>query len=270
MTHAKIKLVDSHCHLDFPEFTNKLQEIVEDAGANGVALMQTICTRFSEFEKIYQISRAYPSIFASIGLHPSYVQEERILRAEEICNLISQHKKIIGVGETGLDYYREISVEVRELQKLNFIEHIKAAQMSGLPLIIHSRSAEEDTFQILAEHYEIHPFLAVLHCFTGSFEFAQKCAKLGFYFSLSGIITFNSAGNLGLTVSQIDRDKILVETDAPYLAPVPYRGQINRPSYVKEVARKLGVIMDISYQEVAALTTDNFLRLFTKAYILQT
>ncbi len=261
---SEITLVDSHCHLDFSELEKNIDHILNEADLAGVGFMQTICTRVSDFNKILNISKRDKRIFCSIGLHPLHVEEEETIIADKIVEL-SKHQKVIGIGETGLDFFYEKKARNIELQKLSFIEHIKAAQETGLPIIVHTRNADEDTVQILHEQYKIKPFKGVIHCFTASEWLAKECIKLGMYISASGIITFKSAKNILDIFAKIGLENILIETDSPYLAPIPHRGKTNMPSYVTYVAQKLSEAYSMPYNDIALITTNNFFRLFEKA-----
>lgn len=254
-------LVDSHCHLDFAEFENDFNNILTRAASRDIVALQTICTRISDFYKVIKIAALNKNIYCSLGVHPLNVKEG-MLSYQQIISLC-KHPKIIGLGETGLDYYYD--KQSVELQKSSFIEHIKAAQHTGLPLIIHTRDAEEDTLQILQYMLKTGSFKGVIHCFTGTEWFAQECLKLGFYISFSGIITFKNAKNLQEVAKRVPLERCLVETDSPYLAPMPYRGKRNEPSYVKEVAEGLGMLKNLSFSEISFATTENFFQLFNKA-----
>ena len=262
-------LVDSHCHLNFPDFKADLPQVIARAKAAGVGTMQTICTKMSEFEEVYAIAAANEGVFASVGVHPndsandSGKQEaQEIVSSEWLIERCSR-KKVIGIGETGLDYHYENSN--REIQKTSFLEHIKASRETKLPIIIHTRNADADTAEILSSEIAKGSFKGVLHCFTSSQQLAEKALELGFYISLSGIITFKNATALHEIIRLIPLERLLVETDSPYLAPVPYRGKRNEPEYVVHTNRALSVIKNISEEECARITTENFFRLFDKA-----
>ncbi len=256
-------LVDSHCHLNFPDFEGKVAEAIQAANESGVKYMQTICTKISEYEEVYAIAEHNDKVFASVGIHPHDADKE-FISAEDLIEL-TKRPKCIGIGETGLDYFYEYSD--REKQKLSFVEHIKAAQETGLPIIIHTRDAEEDTYNILKEQMKIKPFKMLLHCFTGTTEMAEKCMDLGSYVSISGIVTFKKAEELQETVkNHIPLDRLLVETDSPFLAPVPFRGKSNQPAYTRNTAEYIATLKGINFDEIAVATTDNFFELFSKAY----
>lgn len=257
-------LVDSHCHLNFPDFKDDLNAIISRAKAAGVGIMQTICTEMDEFEEVYAISERNEGVFCSIGVHPNDSGKQNIVSAQEIIEKAARGK-VIGIGETGLDYHYEYTD--RGLQKQSFLEHIKAAQVTGLPLIVHTRDAEADTIEILSDEMSKGYFKFLIHCFTSTKELADISIKLGGYISLSGIITFKNAASIRDALIDVPLDRILVETDSPYLAPIPYRGKRNEPSYVVEVNKALAQLKGISEGEAAKITTENFFRLFNKAKI---
>lgn len=256
-------IVDSHCHLNFPNFEGKVTETIAVAQENGVEYMQTICTKISEYEEVYKIANENKKVFASVGIHPHEADKESV-SLEKLIELTNRDK-CIGIGETGLDYYYEYSD--REAQKKNFITHIHAAQETDLPLIIHTRDAEEDTYEILKAEYSKKPFKMLLHCFTGTSEMAKKCMGLGSFISISGIVTFKKANQLQGTVkNDVPLERLLVETDSPYLAPVPYRGKTNQPAYTRNTAEFISELKGVTFEDVAKETTDNFFSLFTKAH----
>ena len=255
-------LIDSHCHLDFDSLSNQIEQIIKRADENDVQIMQTICTTIKNFPTIKKIAQDYHNIFCSVGVHPLNIHEDKVYSPEDIKELCS-YEKVIGIGETGLDYHYDNTN--KEKQKTSFINHIKAAQKTGLPLIIHTRDAEKDTIDILKESLQLAPFTAVIHCFTGSKNLAEECLKMGFYISASGIITFKNATDIQETFKTIPLDKILIETDSPYLAPVPKRGKTNEPSFVKYTAYHLAKLLDVDFSEIEKQTTANFFRLFSKS-----
>ena len=254
-------LVDHHCHLDFPQFAEHLDAIVERAHANGVAAMVTICTRIRELDKLLKIADAYPNVYCSVGTHPHYADEELDIPTEEIVAL-SHHPKIVAIGEAGLDYYYQHSS--KEGQAEGFRRHIAAARETGLPLEIHARDADADTIQILEEEYALGPFKAILHCYTGGPDLAQRAVNMGMIVSFTGVVTFKKSDALREIAASVPLDQILVETDAPYLAPMPYRGKTNEPAYVRHTAETIAAVKGISNDELAAATTKNFLRYFDK------
>ncbi len=255
-------LVDSHCHLDFGVFQDDFKEVLDRASLAKVERMLTISTKFSTFQDVLRVAAKDERIYCSLGLHPCEVQNEIIFDSKMLA-AISVHEKIIGFGETGLDYYHDASS--KELQKQSFIEHIKAAQNTGLPLIIHTRDAEEDTVDILKVMMKEKPFSGVMHCFTGSMWLAKQALDLGFYVSFSGIVTFKNAKDLQEVAKIVPLDKMLVETDAPYLAPPPNRGKRNEPAFVKDTAIFLADLLSVPFDDFARSTTQNFFRLFSKA-----
>lgn len=255
-------LVDSHCHLNFPDFNDDLDDIIARARSAGVGVMQTICTEMAEFEAVYAIAEKYDGIYCSVGVHPNDSGKQEIVTAQELIAKTSR-KKVIGIGETGLDYHYEYTD--REYQKRSFIEHIKAAQATGLPLIVHTRNADDDTMEIISSEISKTSFKFLIHCFTSSKQLAEKAVELGGYISLSGIITFKSAGAIRDAVAGVPLDRLLIETDSPYLSPMPHRGKRNEPSFVVQVNKALANIKNISEEESAKITTKNFFRLFDKA-----
>jgi TatD DNase family protein len=254
-------LVDSHCHLDFPEFAEDFALVMQRADEAGVKLMQTISTKVTDWHKVIALAEQYQQIYASIGIHPSEVTTQPHLTAEEIITY-TNHPKVIGIGETGLDYYYE--KDSKDLQITSFREHIKASRITGLPIIIHTRSAEDDTINILRQEMDIGKFPGLIHCFTSTYDFAQQVLELGLSISISGIVTFKSAGDLQNIVRQLPLTSLLIETDAPYLTPLPHRGKRNEPAYVQHTADFIASLRGISSQEVATQTTANFLQLFNK------
>jgi TatD DNase family protein len=254
-------LVDSHCHLNFKDFAEDLPQVIARAKEAGIAIMQTICTEMAEFEEVHAIADSTPDIYCSVGVHPNHVANEPLVSLETLLQA-AKRPKVIGIGETGLDYYYEHSPKA--LQQESFHVHIQAAQETGLPLIVHTRDADDDTVEILAEAMRKKPFKGLIHCFSSSRYLAEKCIETGLYISLSGILTFNKAQELRDTVSALPLDRLLVETDAPYLAPHPHRGKRNEPSFVRLTNRMLAEVKQISEEETARITTKNFLTLFSK------
>jgi TatD DNase family protein len=254
-------LVDSHCHLNYPEFAD-MPAVLKRAKEQGIGLCQTISCKRSDFQEVADIIEQNESVYGSIGIHPHEAERHTDISVEELVRWAS-HLKIIGIGETGLDYYYEHSP--RELQQQSFRIHIEAARQTGLPLIVHTRDAEEDTIAILHEEYAKAPFTGLIHCFSSSKYLADKAIEIGFYISLSGIITFKNSDVLREAAASIPLDKLLVETDAPYLAPMPHRGRPNEPAFTRYTAEKLAEIKGISYEEVERVTTENFFTLFHKA-----
>ncbi len=255
-------IVDSHCHLDFKELQENFAEIMLAAKKNNISHMQTICTKISEFDKIYQIAKENKNISCSVGVHPNNVEEEGVIKAEKIIEL-AKLDKVIGIGETGLDYYYENSA--RDLQKQSFLEHIKASQTLNLPIIIHTRNAEDDTITILEKTLKEKKYPALIHCFTANYDFAKKVLDLGLYISISGIVTFKNATDIQESVKKIPLNRLLVETDSPFLAPMPKRGKSNQPAYTKYTLEFLSDLLNVPFDELAKITTDNFFQLFSKA-----
>jgi len=255
-------LVDSHCHLDYPEFGTELDQVVRRAHDAGVGWMLTICTRLNRFEHVLKVAQGYGNIFCSVGVHPHEAGDGPVATAGHLAGL-ARHPKVIGFGETGLDYYYEHSS--RDRQKESFRAHIQAARESGLPVIIHTRDADADMAEILSDEYAKGPFSGVLHCFSSSAQLAETALALGLYISISGIVTFKNAESLRETVKIVPLDRLLVETDAPYLAPDPHRGKRNEPAFTVYTADKVAEIRGISKDRVEDETTANFFRLFSKA-----
>ncbi len=255
-------IVDSHCHLDMLIEHDSTDNIIKRAIESDVQYLQTICTRLDGFDKILTIAKKYDNVFASVGIHPSEV--ENVTLAKTLVQL-AEDKKVIGLGETGLDYFYNKDLSHQELQRDSFHQHIIASQENKLPVIIHTRDAEEDTYNILAENKKHKEFPGLIHCFTASKEFATKMLDLGMYISISGIVTFKNAENIREALKYIPIDRILVETDSPYLAPVPKRGKTNEPSYTKYIVEYLAELKSISIEKLALQTTNNFFQLFSKA-----
>ena len=255
-------LVDSHCHLDFPDFAEELDAVVARAGAAGVGMMLTIGTRLGQFDGVRTVAERFDNEVCSVGVHPHEAAAEGPASPEPLLGLV-RHLKVVGIGETGLDYYYDHSP--REAQRKSFRTHIATARASGLPLIVHSRNADEDMGEILAEEMEIGAFSGVMHCFSSGRQLAETAVESGLYVSLSGIVTFNKAEAVREIARWVPQDRLLVETDAPYLAPVPNRGKRNEPAFVVHTAERVAILKDMSVEALAAATSDNFLRLFTKA-----
>jgi len=254
-------LIDHHCHLDFPQFDEDRGGLIARAEAAGVGAMITISTRVRQFDRIRAIAEAHPNVFCSVGTHPHYADEELDIPADEIAAL-AQHDKCVAVGEAGLDYHYQKSSP--EGQADGFRRHITAARMTGLPLEIHARDADDDTAAILRDEHEKGPFPAVMHCFTGGRALAMTAIELGLYISFSGVVSFKKSTELQALAAELPLDRILVETDAPYLAPVPYRGKTNEPAYVVETAKAVANARGMAFEELAEATSDNVFRLFEK------
>ena len=255
-------LVDSHCHLDFPDLANELDAIVARAGAAGVRHMVTISTRVRRHGQVLAIAERFPNVTCSVGTHPHHAQEEPDVTAADLIER-SRHPKVVAIGEAGLDYHYDFSAPAAQEQ--GFRTHIAAARETGLPLVIHSREADDDMARILEEETGQGAFKAVLHCFTGGPELARRALALGHFISFTGIVTFKNSGALREIAKNVPADRFLVETDAPYLAPLPYRGKRNEPAYVAEVAKVLAQVRGVDIEEIAQQTTENFFRLFAKA-----
>ncbi len=255
-------LVDSHCHLDFPDFEDDMDDIVARAGEAGVSHMLSICTHVTKFDPVLAVAEQYDNIFCTVGIHPHNAAKEPEVTAEHLIRM-ARNDKVIGFGETGLDFFYDKSP--RDLQKSQFKVHIEAAREAGLPLVVHTRDADEDMAEILKEETGKGAFSGLLHCFSSSRDLAETALDLGLYLSISGIVTFNKADELREIVKEAPLDRLLVETDAPYLAPVPKRGKRNEPAFTRHTAEKIAEIKEISFEEVATATTDNFFNLFSKA-----
>lgn len=253
-------IVDSHCHLNFPELQQNLDDILLRADKANVKVMQTICTKLSEFEEIKNISSKYKNVFCSVGVHPNDVSTDGIPTVEKLVELIKSYHKVIGIGETGLDYHYENSA--RDIQKQSFLNHIEASRITGLPVIIHSRNADEDMEELLRAEMNKKPFKALMHCFSSTDKLAQASIELGIYISISGIVTFKNAHELREIVRNVPMERLLVETDAPYLAPEPMRGKKNEPSFTKHTVDYLADFLGKSSAEIAYITTNNFFELF--------
>lgn len=250
-------LVDSHCHLNFPELASNLPEIFANMEKNGVGLALCVSVNLPDFHEIISLAETYPQLYASVGVHPDYEDEEEptVERLAELAN----HPKVIAIGETGLDYFR-LKGDL-EWQRARFRNHIRAAKLCGKPLIIHTREAAADTLRIMEEEGAA-SVGGVMHCFTESLEVAERAIALGFYISFSGIVTFKKALQVKEVAKNIPLDRVLVETDSPYLAPAPFRGKTNQPAYVKHVAEEVARLRGISEAELTEATTRNFMRLF--------
>ncbi|MEI8276352.1 MAG: TatD family hydrolase [Hyphomicrobiales bacterium] len=254
-------LVDSHCHLDFPEFAPELDAIVARARAAGIGRMVTISTRVRKLPQVLAVAEKYPDIFCSVGTHPHNAHEELDIDTAQLIAL-SKHPKIVAIGEAGLDYHYDKSP--RDAQEAGFRQHIAAARATGLPLVIHTREADADMARILVEETEKGAFPAVLHCYTGGRDLAFEAIELGLYIGFTGIMTFKNGQDLRDLAADLPAHRILVETDAPFLAPLPYRGKRNEPSYVVETAKVLAQVRGVDADEIARQTTENFFRLFSK------
>lgn len=256
------EIVDSHCHLDFPDFEGEVPRLVESARTAGVRRMVTICTRLRNEPQVRAIAEAFEGVFYAAGTHPMSAAEEPMATVEELVAL-ARHPKFVGIGETGLDYH--YTADSAEVQKTSLRVHIEAAQETGLPLIIHARAADEDMAAILTEGYRRKPYGCVMHCFSSGAGLARAALDLGFYLSMSGIATFPKSQELRDIFAAAPLERILLETDSPYLAPVPRRGKRNEPAYTAFTAKAGAALYGLSPDEFAAATTANFDRLFSKA-----
>ena len=254
-------LVDSHCHLDFPDFEGERPDLIARAHEAGVDLMVTICTHIRKFDRVVAVAEEFPEVYCSVGTHPHNAGEERGIPADEIVRLAA-HPKVVAIGEAGLDYFYDKAP--RDAQAEGLRTHIEAARQTGLPLVIHSRDADEDMSGILRDEMGKGAFPALLHCFSSGRELAMTGIELGLYVSFSGILTFKRSEELREIARDIPADRLLVETDAPYLAPQPRRGKRNEPAYTAMTAAVLAETRGVSEEEIAAQTTDNFFRLFKK------
>lgn len=254
-------LVDSHCHLDFPDLTGDLDGVIARARAAGVGRIVTISTRVKKHAGIVAIAEKYPDVFCSVGTHPHHAEDETDVDARELIAR-AEHPKVVAIGEAGLDYHYDNSP--RDLQLNSFRQHIDAARKTGLPLVIHSRDCDADMARILEEETGKGAFPAVLHCFTGGRDLAMKAIDLGLHISFTGILTFKRSDDLRAIARDLPADRIMVETDAPYLAPLPYRGKRCEPAYVVETAKVLAETRGVSFDEIARQTSETFFRLFSK------
>jgi TatD DNase family protein len=254
-------LIDSHCHLDFPDFATELDAVVDRARGAGIGRMVTISTRVARQDELLAITERFPDVYASVGTHPHYAHEELDVTAAALVAR-TRHPKVVAIGEAGLDYHYDRSP--RPAQERGFRTHIAAARETGLPLVIHSRDADEDTARILEEEMGQAAFPAVLHCFTGGAELARRAIALGLFISFTGILTFKNSTDLRAIAAELPTDRVLVETDAPYLAPGKMRGKRNEPAFVVETAKVLAETRGVSLADIAGTTTDNFFRLFSK------
>ena len=254
-------LVDSHCHLDFPDFADDLDGIVARAEAAGIGRIVTISTRVRRIDALLAITSKYDHVYCSVGTHPHQADEEDGIPTDELIAL-TNHPKVVALGEAGLDYFYEHGS--REAQERGFRAHIAAARATGLPLVIHTREADDDCERILVDEMAKGPFRAVLHCYTGGRTLAMKAIELGLSISFTGILTFKKSDALRALAAELPADRIMVETDAPYLAPGKFRGKRNEPAYVVEVARVLAEARGVSLEEISRQTTENFFRLFSK------
>lgn len=254
-------LVDSHCHLDYPDYAGKVDEVLARARAAGVGVCVSIGTELKQFPGVKAVAEAHADVWCTVGVHPHEAEKE-LLDDEAALVAETAHPKVVGIGETGLDYYYEHSP--RQPQQDNFRSHIAAARRTGLPVIVHTRDADDDTIAILRAEMAKGAFTGLIHCFTGTQKLADAALEMGFYISVSGIATFKNSAVLRDVIKSVPLDRLLVETDAPYLAPVPHRGKTNEPAFVVHTAVMLAELKGVSETELAAATTENFFRLFSK------
>lgn len=254
-------LVDSHCHLDFPDFAGDLDGVVERAGQAGVGILLTIGTHVSRHEQVMRVAERFANVYCTVGIHPHEAGVAPFADVETLVRLAA-HPKVVGLGETGLDYFYDKSP--RDRQRESFRIHIEAARRTGLPVIVHTRDADDDTAAILTEEMGKGAFTGLVHCFSSGPQFAEIAVDLGLYVSASGIMTFKTADALRETLAGVPLDRLLVETDSPYLAPMPYRGKRNEPAYVAQTAARLAQVKAVPLGELERATTANFHALFTK------
>jgi len=255
-------IVDSHCHLDFPELHEDLDAVVARARNAGIGCMLTICTKVAAIPTVLEIAERYPEVYAAIGIHPHSVEEHGVRPVDEIVRW-TEHPKVVGIGETGLDYYYDKSP--RQMQRQSFVNHIEASRITGLPFIVHSRNADADTAAILEETCSDGLVPGLLHCFSSGRSLAEKAVALGLYVSFSGILTFRNSEEIRQTAKALPEDRLLVETDAPFLAPVPKRGKTNEPAFTAFTAARLAEVRGITPKAMNEKTSANFFRLFWKA-----
>ena len=255
-------IIDSHCHLTYDPMSSSLKETIDRANKDGVKYMLTLSTEDKSYGKILDIIENYKCVYGTYGIHPHEAKNHQNLKSIDIIKKAKKSNKIIGIGETGLDFYYNHSEKNQQVN--SFLEHIYASQTTGLPLIVHTRSAEDETLKILKESKKKKDFKILIHCFTGSKKFAFNLLDIGAYISASGVVTFNKSKELAETFKVIPEDRILVETDSPYLAPVPLRGKPNEPSYITHTVRFLSSIKNISYESFSKITSQNFFHLFGK------
>ena len=255
-------LVDSHCHLDFNDFDDDFDDMIQRAKENGVTAMLDAGNNIDALDNQLKLAEKYPFIYTAVGVHPHNASEYPQIKAEDFIAK-TNHKKVVAIGECGLDYYYDYSPKEDQFRVLN--EQVIAAQETGLPLIIHNRDSDEDMMNVLGEEYARKPFGGVIHCFSSSQKMADFALSIGFYISASGIITFNKSNDIRSVFEKVSEDRLLVETDAPYLAPVPVRGRRNESSFIVHTVEKLAQIKNIPFEKLAQITSDNFYKLFRKA-----
>ena len=253
-------IIDSHCHLTYEPMSSSLDETIKRANDDGVKYLLTISTEDKSFKNILKIITNYKSVYGTYGIHPHEAKKHKEIKSTNIIEKVKKNKKIIGVGESGLDFYYNHSEKNDQIS--SFLEHIEASQKTNLPIIVHTRSAEDDTLRILKEAKQKNDLKILIHCFTGTKEFAFKLLDIGAYISASGVVTFKKSKDLAQTFKEIPLNRILVETDSPYLAPEPLRGKPNEPSYITHTVRFLSNLKNISYEKFSVTTTQNFFNLF--------
>ncbi|WP_428246963.1 TatD family hydrolase [Ferrovibrio sp.] len=254
-------LIDSHCHLDFPDFSAELDAVVARARAARVGLMLTISTRLDKFPQVLAVAERFPDVYCTVGIHPHEADDHVDVAAAKLIEL-ARHPKVVGIGETGLDYFYEHGS--RAAQKTCFLAHIQAARETGLPVIIHTRDADDDTVEILDQEMAKGAFKGLLHCFSSGHALAERAVQHGMMVSFSGILTFKNAKAVQASAAALPLESLLVETDAPYLAPIPMRGKRNEPAFVAHTAAYLAQLRGVGIADLQRLTTANFLRLFDK------
>lgn len=255
-------LVDSHCHLDFPELSAQLDAVLERARNAGVGTILTIATRLDRFEGVRAVAERYGHIWCTVGIHPHEAETEKLDGPAELLER-ANHPRVVGIGEAGLDYYYEHSPRADQIR--NFRAHIEASRETGLPLVVHARDADDDLCTILETEYGKGAFPGLIHCFSSTERLARVALSLGMYISISGIVTFKKADELRAIIANVPLDRLLVETDAPYLAPIPHRGRTNEPSFVRHTAEAVARIKCVELDRLSDATTENFFRLFSKA-----
>ena len=257
-------IIDSHCHLNYEPMSSSLKESIKRANEEGVNYMLTISTEDKGYNKILDIVKNHKSVYGTYGIHPHEAKKHKLINSNDILKKLSFSKKIIGIGETGLDFFYNHSDKNDQIDC--FMEHIEASQKSNLPLIVHTRSAENETYDILKKATDKKDLKILIHCFTGSNQFAKKLLDIGAYISASGVITFKKSQDLANTFKEIPLNRILVETDSPYLAPEPLRGKPNEPSYIIHTIKFLAKIKNSNYKDISNITSNNFFDLFGKLY----
>lgn len=255
-------IVDSHVNLHGEKFADDLEETIARARAAGIGPMLNICCHLKDYEAVLKVANMDPNIWATVGTHPHDAKDNPDIQAKDIIDL-TLDPKVVGIGETGLDYHYDWSP--RDIQKANFQAHIDAVHETGLPLVVHTRESDEDMIDMLQAAYAKKPFNAIMHCYTSGQKLADAASEMGFYFSVSGIMTFKNAHDVRERILTMPKDRIMLETDCPYLAPMPYRGRRNEPAYVVEVCKALAELFEWSVEDTAAKTTQAFFNLFTKA-----